>query len=162
MGELHWKNSRIQWCQLIYWRLRCNSFYCMKFGGEAHLVSIIIYPYVWYVCVSCNQCHIFVSILISIFGFQSFGRGLEVLKYQWVHRSFVLLALVVLTMRRLSGKIDFMIFVVYQTRLNQPKITVFCKDVSSEKGRAYPRMSCCLLSKWIWSPHISRLDTSPK
>ena len=39
----------------------------------------------------------------ALFGFHCFS-GLEVLKYQWVHRSFVLLALVALTMRRLSGK----------------------------------------------------------
>ena len=37
-------------------------------------------------------------------GFHVFFSGLEVLKYQWVHRSFVLLALVDSTMRRLSGK----------------------------------------------------------
>ena len=47
---------------------------------------------------------------MSIFGFQSFGHSLEVLKCQWVRRSFVLLALVALTMRRLSGKMDFLIF----------------------------------------------------
>ena len=37
-------------------------------------------------------------------------------------------------MRRLSGKIDFMIFMVYQTQLNQPKIKVSSKDVSSKKA----------------------------